>query len=342
MKRVLVIFSLVVVFFVLQTFYRAGQFRSIERQFDGQVIRIYDNAPGPEDIQVDRTTSKLFISAAERRSDDDSDNGIYVLDLSTDDEPYKLEIDFIEEFNPHGISLLRLDSTLYLYAINHNSKGDFIEQFIVDNNGLSHMNTISGEGLCCPNDLVVLDIDRIYISNDHGQKEGFGRTMEEYLRIPKSSIFYYDGNETRKVAKPFHYANGINVSPDNKKLYLAETTGNAITTFEIQENGDLAMLGSFDAGTGVDNIDIDLEGNLWIGAHPKLLDYVSHSKDPANISPSQVLKFTPISDYEFEVELIYQDEGQELSGSSAALIYNNELFIGVVHNRSILRAKLKN
>jgi arylesterase/paraoxonase len=164
--------------------------------------------------------------------------------------------------------------------------------------------------------------------------------IEDYLNVPRASIFHYDGSSLEKIARPYHYANGINSSPDGSKLYLAETTGKAITTFEIKENGDLVNIGSYDVGTGVDNIDIDEEGNLWVAAHPKMLDFIGHTKDSINFSPSQVIKLKPVSDFSFEEEIIYENSGQELSASSVAVIHNNELFIGVVFNRTILRARL--
>lgn len=340
MKRILVIFILVVGFFALQTFYRAGQFKSIKDSFEGIVTSTYTNIPGPEDAQIDRMTNTLFIAGSERRPGDMSDNGIYALQLDSASSPLKLGTDFLGEFNPHGISLLRKDSILYLFAVNHNNNGDFVELFRVGDDYLHHMKSLSHEDMCCPNDLIALDLDKVYISNDHGSKEGLGRTMEDYLNIPRASIFFYDGNELEKVAKPFHYANGLNISRDGTKLYLAETTGKAITTFSILPNGELQKLGSYDAGTGVDNIDIDEEGNLWVAAHPRMLDFVGHVKDSLNFSPSEVLKLVPVSDHEFEKEVIYLNTGEQLSASSVAISHNNELFIGVVFNRSLLRAKL--
>ena len=340
MKRALVIIFLAAGFFVVQTLYRAGQFKSIEDKFSGTISKVYTNVPGPEDFQLDRLTGNLYISGTDRRGDNVHANGIYMLSVDSGESPVKMETDYPGQLNPHGISLLRKDSSLYLLAVNHNKEGDFVEFFEVEGNILSHFKSISNDEMCCPNDLVALDLDKIYISNDHGAKKGVGRVIEDYLNIPSSSIFYYDGEDLKKIAKPFYYANGINISPDGSKLYLAETTGKSITTFEIHEDGTLLNLGSYDVGTGVDNIDVDNEGNLWVAAHPKLLDYVNHRKDSTNVSPSQVLKLTPVSATNFKEELIYQDSGNQLSGSSIAVYYKGEMFVGVVLNHSILRAGL--
>ncbi len=50
MKRVLVILLLAIGFFALQTFYRAGQFKSIRNSFNGEIIQVYNSIPGPEAI----------------------------------------------------------------------------------------------------------------------------------------------------------------------------------------------------------------------------------------------------------------------------------------------------
>ena len=76
LKRAIVIIVLVVGFFMLQTFYRAGQFRSINNSIKGEVIQTYSSMPGPEDMQVDHRSGKLFISSTERRTDDKADNAM--------------------------------------------------------------------------------------------------------------------------------------------------------------------------------------------------------------------------------------------------------------------------
>ena len=341
MKRFLVILILVVGFFLLKTFYQAGQFKSIDPHFDGEVTKIYTNMPGPEDLQIDHETGVMFISSSARREDGDSNkDGIYVLDLTSAENPTLLPNDYTGSFHPHGISILRKDSTLYVFVINHNDTGDYIEKFKFNGSSLKHLASYSSPDMCCPNDLVAIDVDKFYVSNDHGAKTGIMRILEDYIRIPRSALFYYDGNSFTKAAGPFNYANGVNVSNDKSRLYLTTTTGASIITFDVHDDASLSRRGTTDLGTGVDNIDIDEDGNLWIGAHPKLLDFVSHAKDSTSNSPAQVLKLVPVGDYSFSVEEIYLNDGREISGSSVGVYYKNELFIGVVFDHTLLRASL--
>ena len=78
----------------------------------------------------------------------------------------------------------------------------------------------------------------------------------------------------------------------------------------------------------MDNIELDKEGNLWIGSHPKLLTFTRHAKNSDIFSPSQVFKVS-LGD-ENQVEEVYLNDGGELSGSSVAATWENNLLIGPV------------
>jgi len=343
MKRAIIIFIVVIVFFVVKLFYQAGQFKWIDNYFTGSDIVVYNNMPGPEDMQVDYQTGLLFISATNRRKMDpnSTEDGIYLFDTRSQALPKLLPTTFTGEFHPHGISLLRIDTSLYVFAVNHNSQGEFIERFKFEKNALTHLTSYSSAKMCCPNDVVAMDIDKFYVTNDHGTNKGLMRTLEDYLRIARSSIVYFNGNEFTTEVKSILYANGINKSLDNKFIYAASTTGGSLLVYSIGSNGSLIEHHIEELGTGVDNIDIDEDGNLWIGAHPKLLDFVSHAKDSTNISPSQVLKLVAHDNNQsFTVKEIYMNDGSEISASSVAVYYKKELFIGVVLDYSLLRAKM--
>jgi len=347
MKKFLIILVLVIGFFLVKLFYQAGQFKSIDDHFEGVVTHVYRNMAGPEDLQLDFISGNMFISSATRREAEGSENnpdsyqdGIYLLNINHDEVPKLIPNNYGGEFHPHGISLFRTDSILYLFAVNHNDEGDFVESFIFNNGTLEHLVSYSSPEMCCPNDVIATDLDKFYVTNDHGTRGGVMRLFEDYLRIPRASLLYFDGEAYSRAAGPFNYANGVNMSPDRSRLYLAATTGGSVVVFDVNDDGTLKRKGTTDLGTGVDNIDVDEAGNLWIGAHPKLLDFVSHAKDSTKYSPSQVLRLTPVGDCDFTVEEIYLNDGSEISGSSTAVYYNNELFIGVVLDHTMLRATL--
>jgi arylesterase / paraoxonase len=342
MKKILALVFLAIGFFLVKLFYQAGQFKSLNYSFDGTVSKIYRNMPGPEDLQVDYATGNMFISSSNRRPSERGINndGIYLLNLDSGKIPVRLASNFEENFHPHGISLLRKDSILYIFAVNHNSNGDFVESFRFQENSLKHLASYSSPEMCCPNDLVATDMDKFYVTNDHGSKGGIMRVLEDYAKIPRSSVLYFNGESFSRAAGPLNYANGVNISPDGARLYVAATTGGLVEVYDINSDATLTEKEAIELSTGVDNIDIDEAGNLWIAAHPKLLDFVKHAKDSTKYSPSEVLKLTPTDKNGFKIEEIYLNDGSEISGSSTAVYYNNELFVGVVFNHTLLRASL--
>ncbi|MDP5120633.1 MAG: hypothetical protein NWQ46_03480, partial [Spirosomaceae bacterium] len=99
---------------------------------------------------------------------------------------------------------------------------------------------------------------------------------------------------------------------------------------------------TYNTGVGVDNIEFDETGNLYIGCHPQLLKYLGHAKDSTKLSPSVFLKLTyNDADKTFTQETLYTDDGSNLSGGSVAAPYtkpNGEQVIlaGSVFERKIL------
>ncbi len=346
MKKLLWLIPLALAYFIWDTLYDAGVFKSINNHVEGEVSRIYTNVPGTEDLAVDSNSGILFISSTDRwklqEGEKSETDGIYILHLDSPDVKLpELLFTTIRDFHPHGISLLRDNGDIYLFVVNHNESGDFIEKFRFANDTLFHMDSFNSDLMCCPNDVVAVNINRFYITNDHGNKRGFGRTLEEYLRIPQSSVLYFDGNSFQKVVDGLNYANGINISNDGKILFVTETTAGNLNSYEINsKTGALKKIHELNLHTGVDNISVGPDGSLLIGAHPKLLAFVGHAKDKSNISPSQVILLIPDGSDSFSISEIYLDKGDQLSGSSVALQYGNEVFIGVVFESKLLKIRL--
>jgi len=118
---------------------------------------------------------------------------------------------------------------------------------------------------------------------------------------------------------------------------VTETTGRRLSVLDRDiTSGQLQLRFAKDLETGLDNITIDSEGNLWIASHPKLLDFVAHAKNTGELSPSQVLKLTAQGENDFEVTEVYLNAGEEISGSSTALHYDGKVYISVVFENKLL------
>jgi len=326
----------------------AGTFKTIEPHFDGTTEIIPIEIPGPEDIEIDRKEGLVFISVDDRRSNRDNPGSVEggILRYTIDEGVTSLKNitpPNIKDFHPHGISLFRSnDSTLYLFAISHQTSGNqVVEKFEWKNDTLIHIESIQDKNMMTsPNDLVAVGERSFYVTNDHFYRSGIARVFEEYLQQPISFVNYFDGKSFHTVATAIGYANGINQSPDGKYILVAASSGRALYIYEAAEDGNLKEVDKIDLGTGPDNIDFDQEGNILLACHPQLLKFVAHSKDSKNYSPSQVLKIKFNGPQDFTIEEIFLTDGTNYSGSSIAVEYGNTMIIGSVFEPTLLHCTL--
>ena len=340
---------LIIGFLVLKTVWQSGAFTSVTNSFSGTTLKI-DGLPGVEDITIDQSTGIAFLSSDDRWSamlrKQPMKGAIYKLDLNDSlPTPVNLTNEFSQEdFHPHGISLYHTqEGKKILFVINHRTSGSFIEIFEYRNDSLLHVDRVSHELIVSPNDLVAVGERSFYVTNDHNEKKSGWRNFKDLLGIGTGNVCYYDGNRVSATSvKNVKYANGINVSANGKKLYLAATTKRSIFVYDRDlTSGALTLSAELDTKTGVDNIEMDPEGNLWVGCHPKLLRFLSHSKDENSLSPSQIIKVRDLGDGKFEQKTVYMNDGSEISASSVGAVYKKRLLIGPVFQRHIILGKMK-
>mgnify|MGYP000109048194 CR=1 FL=1 len=351
MNRFLKISSLVVITLVCiqgyRTYTSASPFYPIDPHFTGQCKPI-TGVIGAEDITIDHANQFAYISADDRRSvmaNEPVTGGIYGLDLSTPDaSPVLLTQRFSTDFHPHGIYLYQNNNgDDSLFVINHRNGGEQqIEIFdIKDVNRLIHRQTISYPELISPNDIIAISPTQFYATNDHGYPPGhFMQTFEDYLGLPLSTVSYYDGSKGSIVAEGLMYSNGIAIADDLKTLYVAEILSRRISIYDRDmSDGSLNKRGEIRVDTGADNLEWDDVGNLWLGAHPKPLDFAAHAKDETKRSPSQILKIDVKSENP-EFSEVYLSAGEDISASTVGAVSGDTLLIGSVFEGHILKCKL--
>jgi arylesterase/paraoxonase len=352
-KKAIITFMILVVILVglvIKTAYDAGEFKEIKPHFNGQVKTI-GGVLSSEDITIHPPTAMAFISSDDRRAHWSGNKSqvrqgaIFGFDLnSVNPRLTNLTEEFAKELNPHGIGWwMAQNGDLSLFVVNHRQDGHFVEIFDYRGGKLAHRKSVSGTLMHSPNDVLAVGPDTFYVTNDHGNATVLGRMAEEYLQLARSYVLYFDGKSFRKVAEALGYANGINISSDGHTVYVAATVEQKIYVYDRDLNtGDLSLRNTIAAGTGVDNIEIDHRGDLWVGCHPKLLTFVKYSKDPKVLSPSQVIKVEKGSPGQYEIKEIYMSDGTPLSGSSVAAVFEDTLLIGSVFDERFLVCRLKN
>lgn len=348
MKRIVVIAGVLVLaggIWVVNLLWTAGHFKTIQPHFSGTCETITEIV-GAEDITIDADTGVAWISACDRRAvgkGGNSQGGIYRYDLRTPGSRPILAADMgSQDFQPHGISLYKgSHEGNVLYVINHADSRHAVEIFDVENGRLRHRKTVTGKALLSPNDIAGAGWEQFFVTNDHKNPPGLFQILENYLRLKISNVVFYDGSRFSEAAAGIGYANGIAVSLDGKTLYVCAVTEKALIVYDRdKETGSLTLRERMPLGTGVDNIEIDSSGNLWIGAHPQMLKFIAHAKDPANLSPSQVLRLTSDENGRMQAAEIYLNAGEEISGSSVCAVIGKRMLIGSVFEEKFLDCRL--
>ena len=351
MKKVrIVVYSiaaLTMLIFLFVVFYiiiPGGFFKIIKPHFHGKVEKLSLPIAGPEDITIDSQLQLVFVSCDDRRVNSikpgSLQGGIFSIDLRDSSRQLRNITPPLRDFHPHGISLFRNEKDqLFLFAVNHrqNPKGHYIEKFEWRKDSLVHLESFADTiFMTSPNDVTAVSERAFYVTNDHGNVSGIERIIEEYLQLPRSYINYYDGEKFSKVATGIPYANGINHSADGTKIFAGSPTGRKIIVYKRDiPTGTLKLEEEIFLDSGADNIEVDEDGNLWVGCHPKLLRFVANSKDSTQNSPTQVLKvnYKPGASV---VEEIFLNDGTQYSASSVAAVSGPTLLIGSVFEKSLL------
>ncbi|MBM3402566.1 MAG: SMP-30/gluconolactonase/LRE family protein [Bacteroidetes bacterium] len=109
-----------------------------------------------------------------------------------------------------------------------------------------------------PNDIAIDNKDRLYAS-DPNWAAGTGR------------IWRIDLNGKTTKLDSMGTANGIEVSPNNKLLYVNETVQRKVWVYDLSEKGEVSNKRLFHEfpDFGMDGMRCDVDGNLYITRHGK-------------------------------------------------------------------------
>ena len=331
------IIILLLVAFVLYTFVSTGYFREINNTESYEVIAEIP-LKGAEDFTISYPDNFMIISQddrAGRRDGTPSQGGLYFLDLDSGGfVPKKISDDYPFPLYPHGISLLQLDSGRYQLLVVNHAKEHSIVKFELFGDSLVYRSTFTHPSMISPNDVVAVDEESFYFTNDHGYSGKWGKLAEDYLGVAASNVVYYNG-EYQVVADGIKYANGINLSGDKHQLLVASPRGFKLIYYDIQEDGLLSHDRNLNVGSGIDNIELDENGDLWLGSHPNLLAFAAYAAGKKPLAPSEVIK---VSDGNV-VESLYENDGSAMSATSVAAPYRDLLFVGTVMDENLVVLK---
>ncbi|XP_078701979.1 serum paraoxonase/arylesterase 1-like isoform X2 [Branchiostoma floridae x Branchiostoma belcheri] len=306
----------------------------------------YNHSPGPcqhvagittgsEDLAL-TSSGLVFISSGP----DDKHGKIFALDLNSP-EPQISQVSikpesFGDKFAPIGMSVFEDPASKEIRLFVVNFKSFEVETFRYDSstNTAHHVKTIRHPLITSPNDIVATGLDSFYVTNMSFFSNLVLVSLSILSFLPVSSVTYYENGEARTVADGIKFANGINMSPDGQLIYVASPLGQGIKVYQRQRDNSLKFKNDITLFSGVDNVNVDpTSGSLWIGAHPSLWQAMVGSKVASKSSGSQVFQVKHPESSNPVVTSIYANDGEELSGSSAAVYHNGHLLIGTVSSK---------
>ncbi len=299
---------------------------------------------GVEDISIDQERGIAYLSAADRRtqlSGGPEHGGLYRLDLTDADADPELISESDEGIYPHGIAVwIAPDGRRELYAIDHAEGRHSVRRYLIDGDRLRLLRVYSDRLIHAPNDLTVAGDGQCYVTNDHGFRGPRAQSLEQFSGLAVSNVIHIGdsgGNVTyAKALTRVPYANGIAWHQKRSEMFLAAMTRHEIWRCTIGPSGALHRNAVFRTDMCVDNIEIDSDGALWIGGHPKVYQALKHAKDPRAHSASQVIRMDPDTG---EFVTVFEDDGAILSGASVGARWNNRLLIGSVFEPFIIEVE---
>lgn len=309
-------------------------FNMIEREFSGRCTPVA-GITGPEDIQIDAKRRLAFISSLDRRAAD-ARGAIHVFDLNdplaaggwrdrTNGAP--------EVFRPLGFDYFEDGEVRRLFVVNEANAA--IELFDVGEDGdLKHLETFSERRVNSPNNVVAAGRRSFYVTNDvkPGRETALG-DLHFLFRTGSGQVLYMDGAIWRIAAEGLRFANGIDLSPDGRRLYVAETAGGALRIFDRDPtSGSLTPLKTIKLDAAPDNVTVDNAGDIWIAALPKPLAVPRLAKDTEAVAPSQVIRIGG----DGNPQTVYRDNGKEISAATVGAHLDDLLLIGALYEQKFL------
>jgi arylesterase/paraoxonase len=308
--------------------------KDIDEHFAGTCADVSLNGSA-EDIQIDRARGLAYLSLFDRmataKGEAAEPGTIARLDLNMNPPTVADALSNGPELHPHGLSLfIDLSGQRHLFVINHpedrTTGMEKIEHYLESSPGVfSHTETLQSPLITRANDMVAVGPNQFYVAQDVDRTSG--QTLTE--------LVYYNGAEYSVVADDIQSAGGINVSADNKTLYIAETGGKRIRIAKRDPaSGEILSTSFVDLDTSPDNIDVAEDGSLWVGAHSNVVALAMHFIAGSN-APTQILR-VDTDRGDVSIEEIYLNAGEQISSGSGGATLGERLLIGSITARKVL------
>ena len=140
--------------------------------------------------------------------------------------------------------------------------------------------TYEGKQLNSPNDLVLDPQGGIYFSDPrYGNRDDLEQPVEGVYYLPRNG-------KLKRVIDDLSRPNGLILSPDHRKLYVADQAENTTWVYDVQKNGDLKNKTKF-CDSGSDGMTVDQFGNLFLTSRGEVIAFAPDGQVIGRLKPPE-------------------------------------------------------
>ncbi|KAL5631597.1 hypothetical protein ACGC1H_007202 [Rhizoctonia solani] len=301
------------------------------------------------------TLDALNVTAALTRSNPDF---LATYDINTG-EIIKLTVKGLVD--PRGLNLHGMDvvpdetdpRVLWIYLVNHRpqvdsaQKGaDSVIEIFKTHTGAVYVEWVQTVGdarvMVTPNDIVGGGNGKeFWFTNDNGVKVGLRRHLDALLWLKTTFVGYcHITYGCKKASVSLYGSNGITRAFDGSILVGSYRTGQ-ITVHKPKEDKTLEHVRTIQTDFPLDNLALSADGSIIAAAFPKLHLLVETMRSMRVTAPSAVLRISDATlDGKYNVEKIYEDDGQLGSFATTAAMYGDTLYIHGLMAHRMLACKI--
>jgi len=258
-------------------------------------------------------------------------DGLYTYNMDTG-KVTPLEMMGLEgEFFSHGMDFLQTSETdMTIMAINHKYAGSVVEIFShkIGSTVLTHVETVVHDLITTPNSIVALSPTSFYATNDHANKSGILRLLEDFLAHPLTYLVYRDDKgHVSKALDGLIAANGVAMDKKRSLLYLNHVSIGTTAVYKRHSNGTLEQVKEHYTSYACDNVSVNQEtGRVCLACFARPLQALVLFKNPdANSAATTLCSSEDGNDM---VPMVVDGDGVTLRAATSAVYHKGHLLIG--------------
>lgn len=297
-------------------------------------------------VALDPDRGLAYLSLLDRASPAEATGSVQLLDLNRPEPAPRAAMNFDPgSFRPGALSLLRIEGApRRLFASSRLPDGAQTVEIAAEApaGGFAPETTVRDPAFRNLTAIAAVGAREFYFATLSNAEDRYGLPgrFDPLLRKAPATLLYYDGRVARQIVGDLRYVGGLARSPDGKLLYVAETLAKSMRIYELRAGGELLLRGTIILDGLPAGLTVDADGVVWIAVFPKLGDLLAHADDPAKRTVTRVIRFDPRLSTG-EVAQVYANDGDVLSGGSAAARWRDLLIVGGLFDRKVLVCKLK-